>query len=292
MKPTGPLCFSTVVLLAFSAQIAEGAFERTEDRARCASYEVFRQPFFGATHLHTGLSFDSSIRFVETRPREVYKFAKGEGSLVLPGPLGFQTREVEIDVPLDFGAVTDHSALFGEVGICKDFLGSEAAGRLSLECRLINGFYWQAESAPDAGFIRDTAAQAFTMLVLPGMTPSSGNARMPLCETGGGDCDAAELAVWGEMQAAAEEAYDRSSDCKFTSFVAYENAASPGGSNWASQRDLSHRQGDRAAHHTDRSGPRPEPGRHQRSAKVLPLPRHAEALGRVAGAVHRRDRGL
>lgn len=43
-------------------------------------------------------------------------------------------------MPLDFGAVTDHWELFGEIGICKDFLGPDATGRLSLDCRLINGF--------------------------------------------------------------------------------------------------------------------------------------------------------
>jgi hypothetical protein len=232
MKPAGSVCLSTVALFVLSAQLAEAAFVRTEERERCASYEVFRQPFFGATHLHTGLSFDGSIRFVETRPRDVYKFAKGEGSLTLPGPLGEQTREVEIDVPLDFGAVTDHSELFGEIGICKDFLGPNAAGRLSLECRLLNGFYWHPESAPVTSFVRDSASSAFAILSMPNIPPSSRNTRLPLCETGGGDCDAAELAVWAEMQAAAEEAYDRTSDCAFTSFVAYENASTPSGSNW------------------------------------------------------------
>jgi len=134
-------CLLASLVFGGSVQVGQAAFERTENRSRCASYEVFRQPFLGATHLHTGLSFDGSLRFVEVRPHEVYKFAKGEGSLILPGPLGLQSREVEIDVPLDFGAITDHSEWFGEIGICKDFLGADATGRLSLECRLLNGFY-------------------------------------------------------------------------------------------------------------------------------------------------------
>ena len=39
--------------------------ELEEDRERCAHFDPCRQPFFGATHLHTGLSFDASIRFVD-----------------------------------------------------------------------------------------------------------------------------------------------------------------------------------------------------------------------------------
>src|SRR5262245_57472728 len=40
-------------------------FEITEDRPRCANYDPNRQALFGTTHLHTGLSFDASIRFVD-----------------------------------------------------------------------------------------------------------------------------------------------------------------------------------------------------------------------------------
>src|SRR6185436_14388341 len=41
------------------------AFEITEDRPRCSNYNPQRQALFGTTHLHTGLSFDASIRFVD-----------------------------------------------------------------------------------------------------------------------------------------------------------------------------------------------------------------------------------
>ena len=52
------------------------AFQRTEVREPCASYDPLRQPFFGETHLHTGLSFDASIRFVRLQPRDAYLFAR------------------------------------------------------------------------------------------------------------------------------------------------------------------------------------------------------------------------
>ena len=48
-----------------AADAADPPFEITEVRERCDNYDPFRQPFFGTTHLHTGLSFDASIRFVD-----------------------------------------------------------------------------------------------------------------------------------------------------------------------------------------------------------------------------------
>jgi hypothetical protein len=52
--------------------------------------------------------------------------------------------------------------------------------------------------------------------------------RLELCEDAGADCFGAALSPWGETQAAAEEAYDRSAACEFTSFVGYEHTAQTG----------------------------------------------------------------
>jgi hypothetical protein len=210
-------------------------FEITEPvatRPRCKNYVATKQPFFGETHLHTGLSFDASIRFVETRPRDAYNFAQKKGTLTLPNPLGVQNVVVQIDRPLDWGAVTDHSEHFGEMGICKDFLGANAKGRYSFECQMLNGFYWQPENVPNPAAQRNAASNAFNVLVLPNNGPSSLNSRLPLCNENPAECDSAELAVWEEMQAAAEEAYDRTPECSFTSFNAYEVTSTPSGTNW------------------------------------------------------------
>src|SRR5262249_57576571 len=51
---------------------------------------------------------------------------------------------------------------------------------------------------------------------------------LPFCDTTPGiDCHAATISVWQEIQAAAEEAYDRTSACRFTTFVGYEHTNSP-----------------------------------------------------------------
>lgn len=47
------------------------------------------------------------------------------------------------------------------------------------------------------------------------------------CLLPGVDCDAAAVSVWQEVQAAAEESYDRSARCAFTTFVGYEHTPSP-----------------------------------------------------------------
>jgi len=230
------------------AAAEEVAFEITEpDRARCANYDVYRQPFFGTTHLHTGLSFDSSIRFVQTTPREAYRFAKGEGSLTLPNQFGLQKNVVEIDYPTDWGAVTDHSEQFGAIGICQGFLPDLASrparsGQLarrdfgslqySLDCQLLNAFYWRPEVGPIPVLQRTDASSALQILSSPANGPVSFNTHLPVCVNNPDTCDSAELAVWEEEQEAAEEEYDRSDRCQFTTFVAYEAASTPGGQNW------------------------------------------------------------
>jgi hypothetical protein len=49
-----------------------------------------------------------------------------------------------------------------------------------------------------------------------------GAPRFSFCGEGGSDCLTAAGGPWREMQEAAEAAYDRSSACRFTTFVGYE----------------------------------------------------------------------
>jgi hypothetical protein len=214
-------------------------FEITEPvahRRRCDDYEPDKQPLFGTTHLHTGLSFDASIRFVDyaagNTPARAYAFAKGEKSMPLPSPSGIQDplnplRNPTIDRPLDWGAVTDHSEHFGEMGFCKNFLGQDIPERISMECRMLNGFFYHPGRAINPSLGRTLASDAFTNLTVTSDGAFSANTRLPVCEANPELCALAELGVWEEHQRAAEEAYDRSSECRFTSFVAYENTSTP-----------------------------------------------------------------
>lgn len=219
------LIAAALVLAATSAM----AFQRTEVREDCKHYDPLRQPFFGETHLHTGLSFDASIRFVPTTPRDAYRFAKG-GRVKGVGDNGFETRVYKQDRPLDFAAVTDHSEQFGEMGVCKS-KDSSLAGYFSYECQLLRGFWWEAGYFPGA-VQRSLANSFFNLAALPNNGPSSLNTHMPMCVNGEADCQASEQRVWDEMQQAAEDAYDRTSECSFTSFIAYEMTSTPAGVNW------------------------------------------------------------
>ena len=96
-------------------------------------------------------------------PRQAYRFAQGKDSITLPDPQGLQTVKIPpLDPPLDWGAVTDHSEHFGEMGFCKDFMGKDIPERISMECRMINGFFYHPLRAPNPGLGRTIASNAFT----------------------------------------------------------------------------------------------------------------------------------
>ncbi len=66
------------LLVATNAFAVPGPWRRTETRAGCASFEKFRQPFFGDTHVHTAYSADAVFAGTRENPRGAYRFAKGD----------------------------------------------------------------------------------------------------------------------------------------------------------------------------------------------------------------------
>jgi hypothetical protein len=258
LAATGALVF-TALTLAHGAKPpvsppGKPPFEITEDRPRCKSYNPQRRALFGTTHLHTGLSFDASIRFVDyangNDPRGAYLFARGMAPINIPEPSGLQpkrrpsckdpatesgdgpSRTPCIDEPLDWGAVTDHSEHFGVMGFCKNLGGRYLPQSLSMECRMLNGFFYEPLRALNPGLGKSLASNAFTQLTIMNLGAVSKNTNLPVCNNNPELCDKAEMEVWSEVQNAAEEAYDRTDECKFTSFIAYENASTPLLNNW------------------------------------------------------------
>jgi len=68
--------------------------------------------YFGDTHVHTALSFDSYLSSNRVGMNGAYRFAKGE-------PVTLLTGEVrQLDQPLDFVALTDHAESFGLFVTC------------------------------------------------------------------------------------------------------------------------------------------------------------------------------
>jgi hypothetical protein len=193
-----------------------------ETRDSCANYEPHRQPFFGDLHVHTTYSSDAIVLYTRNSPRDAYAFAKG-ASLPLPDFDGNQTRVTQIDRPLDFVAVTDHAEYFDAMNIC---LTPGSPCYTSPNCLNIRGELNGPCSAPPWLHVLQTNTfwNDNGVLAVP---PKS------FCEEVMGVdasvCQTNEIALWADIQAAAEEAYDRSSACEFTSFVGYEYSQSPEG---------------------------------------------------------------
>ena len=173
------------------------AFERTEERQPCAQYTETRRPFFGDLHVHTRYSLDASTQGTRTTPTQAYEFARGARIGIQPWDSeGRPGRAIQLDRPLDFAAVTDHSELFGETTICTT---KDMAGYDSTMCRIYRGW-------PRLAFF----------LMNSRRTPFG------FCGEDQELCKRADVLPWTDMQNAAEAAYDRSAACKFTTFVGYE----------------------------------------------------------------------
>ena len=185
------------------AQVA--SFDRTESREDCTEFTPERRPLFGDLHVHTSYSFDSYLSSQRRDPWDAYRYARGE-TIVLPDANGRQNVQARIGRPLDFAAVTDHAEFLGQINICtRD--SSKA------------GYWWPHCTMTRA---RNIWAQ---LLAANWWTNLGGQLEAPpeksfACTLS--DCDGAADETWNDIQRAAEDNYDRSASCDFTTFVGYE----------------------------------------------------------------------
>lgn len=208
MKPLAALLIAlSLLLVPIVAFAGSRPYPRTEVREPCADYDSLKRPFFGDTHIHTAFSFDASTQDTRNRPRDAYRFARGEALGIQPYDAnGVATRQVRLDRPLDFTSLSDHAEFLGDVRICR------TPGDWS---------YWH----PVCVAFRNSPSLGVTLLAAPGLIYGY---RWGFCGEAGATCDQVAGSVWEEIQAAAEEAYDRSERCEFTSFVGYEWTGSVG----------------------------------------------------------------
>ena len=200
--------FSTVSSGQDPGSAVSPAFRVTEERLRCRDYDPLRQPFFGDTHVHTTYSQDASTQGTRMTPADAYRFAQGHPAGIQPFDAeGRSLRRVMLDRPLDFAVVTDHAEQLGEVHICKT---PDMPGHDSWVC-------WVYREYPRVSFFLMNAR--YSLL---------GNDRWGYCGPEGKGCLNAAGVVWQDTQRAAEDAYDRSEECSFTSFVGYEWTTAPG----------------------------------------------------------------
>ena len=199
------------LLLTLSSSGIAHAFDRTESREPCADYSATRKPMFGDLHVHTSYSFDSYVSSQRNDPSAAYRYARGQ-AITLSDADGQQTLRARIQRPLDFTAVTDHAEFLGPNNLCTQDASKLAywfpvciAGRSDWYIvQLLAARYWAT-----IGVVDDSAQKAESIVC-----------RM-------GDCDAAHREAWGGIRAAAEEHYDRSEECGFTTFIGYEYTDAP-----------------------------------------------------------------
>ncbi len=187
----------------------------------CRNYNGLRTPYFGDLHVHTSYSLDANTQGTLTTPHDAYRFALGEKLGIQPYDAnGEPTRSAQLSRPLDFTAVTDHSELLGETEICTNPNNADY-------------------NAPECIFYRQSPDQAFVFFNLfgpgtPGLPDADGGKsvpRLPYCGVNGERCLEAAKTPWRDIQRAAEAYYDRSDECRFTTFVGYEYTAAPQSNN-------------------------------------------------------------
>ncbi|MDE0488210.1 MAG: DUF3604 domain-containing protein [Gammaproteobacteria bacterium] len=185
---------------------AGGLVRYTEEREPCADRNPYRNAYFGDLHVHTSYSYDARPLGVTTLPADAYRYARGEEILLPPHEEGGEPVPVrKVGPALDFAAVTDHAEFFGEHALCAD-ASSEAYGSRSCEA------------------IRSGGPTAILVLVR-GLSRDVPTRSADICGDDGARCVEASRTYWERTREMAEAAYDRSSSCGFTTFVAYEHSA-------------------------------------------------------------------
>ncbi len=169
-----------------------------------SGYNVLRNPYFGQTHMHTGWSFDEAIYNVQLGPDNTYRHARGEK---VKHPGGY---DVQLKVPLDFTAVSDHSEYLGV--LVRMYDPNDPLSKNPLAAQVVG-------SGND---IKKSTA-AFYGLVKKTIQPDGSTKPDPSLNT-----EELKRTIWDEYIDISDDYYEPG---KFTTLVAYEWSSQPNMSN-------------------------------------------------------------
>jgi hypothetical protein len=196
-------------LVSLALVAACACAKKSSTRPPCAEHDPLKKAYFGDLHVHTTLSYDAWTYNVRTTPEQAYSFARGQPVMLPPlDASGNGTTLAQLDRPLDFAAITDHSEYLGETSLCTTPGSAAYNSQTCDEYRPPKGFY-----------------NAF------GIGVPLGGRSLDLCGMTGLTCTTAATPIWQRLQQAAADNYDDAPRCEFTSFVAYEYTLTPLGSN-------------------------------------------------------------
>ena len=172
-----------------------------------------RNAYFGELHVHTNWSLDAYRNGNFEDPAVAYRFGRGEA---VTGPDG--GARVQLQVPLDFMAVTDHDAWLGQIQLCND----------------VDGPAYDTPTCRDLRQIRVTGPRRDSLSPRPEWsTLTSWRFGIPLPDICGGRgigpqnrCYEQARHMWREVQRNADAFYEPG---RFTTFTAFEWSAMPPG---------------------------------------------------------------
>jgi hypothetical protein len=188
------------------------------DGGTCSDYNALRNAYWGDLHDHTYFSIDSYGLGNRRTPLDAYQFAMGACTDVLGIP-------TQIDRPLDFVIVSDHSEYIGDTD----------------ECFNLDGKGWSGQNTPYCQMMQSTAAMPWPKSnLIPYMVACGCPEGDTACINGnpdGGLAPAimrddpmtyrnASLSIWQQEVATADDVYNGHL-CKFTTLPAYEWTAAP-----------------------------------------------------------------
>ncbi|MFK7976160.1 MAG: DUF3604 domain-containing protein [Halioglobus sp.] len=180
------------------------------DPLPCQQQYPQKKAWFGALHVHTEASYDSTAFGNLANIDQAYAFGTGKP---LPMRLRGDAPETAVPVvtissPLDFMGVTDHAEEMGERRLC---YAKESEAYSALPCKLFRGD------------IRLPVEESFASIIRLASFAIFGQDRsVQVCGKDGSLCRDMAANVWERNQRSTETWHDRSSDCRFTTFHAYE----------------------------------------------------------------------